>query len=1131
MPSGGAVERRIVTVLFADLVGFTPLSERLDPEDVATVQDAYFGVVRETVARYGGELEKFIGDAVVAVFGIPRARDDDAERAVRAALALSSAVEQLGARIGLEAGDLRLRIGVNTGEVAYVGSGPDRDRIIGDAVNTAARFQTAARPGTVLVGETTFLAVVEAIELEPAGALELKGKGEPVPAWTAVRVRPARSRDHAMGTLRAPMIGRDRELAMLAGELGEVAGAARRRWLVVAPPGVGKTRLVDELAGEARRRGTAFLRARCRPDVLGPYEPVAQLLAAGLAGAGFDRSGWTDDVVRRRGRAAAFVSERLIAAGATPARADVVARETHAVLWPEPSEAPPSGGTADREARFAAWLSALDALVTPSPLLLLCEDVHWAGGDFLAFLEFAVDAEGDRGRLIVATCRPSLLDAAPAWAAGRPEQDRHVLDLSPLSQATAIELVHALVGDAVPPELVERIGERSDGNPLFIEELLRAWASAGLLTVRDGRWVLAEGAGVHLPATVQAIYAAQIDDLPAHAREVVRRASVAGRRFPLAALEPLEVVGGSEGVEVLARRGLVSGPEADTFAGTTNAFRHALLRDAGYGSLARAQRAQLHVRLARWVETVAGDRTAPVAEVVAGHYASALESMPALARQVEGLGRAELEGLAATWFERAGDTALALSAQDAARSLFRRALDLTPAEAILDRARRWERLGDATDYAGDMDEGGRALREAVELYRRAMGEQGGSPDEAEEARAGYARALAALGMVWGQQLRFEEAARLADEGLRVMGRGDDVAVARLLHLRAWSRMLFAVQPGIRQDFERALALARASGDAALELEVAQSLAQLAVEEGEVALDEVLEGNRRIWELALGLGAWQRAVRTMRLNAGMLIEDRTAEAWPLLEEAADLAEAHGLREDVAWIDYGRAEAGFVTGEWDRAWDAAIRALELAERNAYHRAAARTWSVLAPMALARGRRDVLERAAAWFDRYRGIFPPSPYAKLMVGAMDLRFAAAGVRPPDESAGAGAAAAWDEWQGGGSVWDAAETLAEGWIARGELDDVRALLAAMARWHDHPLTGDLGRGTHALIEALLHLAEWRVEPAASTARRAAEAFRRCSAPWWLAKAIRVLEATGAATPELAAEAAEIERSLAIANA
>src|SRR6266511_2683142 len=875
MPSGGAVERRIVTVLFADLVGFTPLSERLDPEDVATVQDAYFGVVRETVARYGGELEKFIGDAVVAVFGIPRARDDDAERAVRAALALSSAVEQLGARIGLEAGDLRLRIGVNTGEVAYVGSGPDRDRIIGDAVNTAARFQTAARPGTVLVGETTFLAVVEAIELEPAGALELKGKGEPVPAWTAVRVRPARSRDHAMGTLRAPMIGRDRELAMLAGELGEVAG-------------------------EARRRGTAFLRARCRPDVLGPYEPVAQLLAAGLAGAGFDRSGWTDDVVRRRGRAAAFVSERLIAAGATPARADVVARETHAVLWPEPSEAPPSGGTADREARFAAWLSALAALVTPSPLLLLCEDVHWAGGDFLAFLEFAVDAEGDRGRLIVATCRPSLLDAAPAWAAGRPEQDRHVLDLSPLSQATAIELVHALVGDAVPPELVERIGERSDGNPLFIEELLRAWASAGLLTVRDGRWVLAEGAGVHLPATVQAIYAAQIDDLPAHA---------------------LEVVGGSEGVEVLARRGLVSGPEADTFAGTTYAFRHALLRDAGYGSLARAQRAQLHVRLARWVETVAGDRTAPVAEVVAGHYASALESMPALARQVEGLGRAELEGLAATWFERAGDTALALSAQDAARSLFRRALDLTPAEAILDRARRWERLGDATDYAGDMDEGGRALREAVELYRRAMGEQGGSPDEAEEARAGYARALAALGMVWGQQLRFEEAARLADEGLRVMGRGDDVAVARLLHLRAWSRMLFAVQPGIRQDFERALALARASGDAALELEVAQSLAQLAVEEGEVALDEVLDGNRRIWELALGLGAWQRAVRTMRLNAGMLIEERTAEGWPLLEEAADLAEAHGLREDVAWIDYGRAEAGFVTGEWDRAWDAA------------------------------------------------------------------------------------------------------------------------------------------------------------------------------------------------------------------
>src|SRR5215211_6796643 len=304
-----ALERRIVSVLFADLVGFTSLSEQLDAEDVVTVQGAYFATVRETVERYGGSLEKFIGDAAMAVFGVPRARDDDGERAVRAGLALAAAVEQLGARIGLDAGALAVRVGVNSGEVVHTpDAGPEEAMVTGDPVNVAARLQAAAGRGEVLLGETTALAVAAAIELGEPQELELKGKAEPVRARRAVAVRAEPSRDLAMGALRAPLLGRASELDRLLGEL-ERAQEEPRLLLVVAPPGVGKTRLVDELAGLAT--GVAVSRARLRPDALAPFDGVAQLLPA-----------------------AAGLEDRLRAAGIASGRARVLCEEALAVLRP-----------------------------------------------------------------------------------------------------------------------------------------------------------------------------------------------------------------------------------------------------------------------------------------------------------------------------------------------------------------------------------------------------------------------------------------------------------------------------------------------------------------------------------------------------------------------------------------------------------------------------------------------------------------------------------------------------------------------------------------------------------------------------------------------------------------------------
>ena len=453
MATERAVERRVVTVLFADLVGFTSLSEELDAEDVTLVQDAYFDVVRETVARHGGQLEKFVGDAAMSVFGAPRVRDDDAERAVRAALALVAAVQRVGAGLGLEPGTLRVRVGVATGETVYGEASTERGPVTGDVVNVAARLQAGGEPETVTIGEITALAVAEAIELERLPPLELKGKSEPVPAWRAVGVYAERSRERALGGLRAPTLGRDDEVAHLRSLVGSTA-----RVTIVAPPGVGKTRLLDELAVAATRG--AVLRARLRPDVLSPFEPVAQLVGGA--------------------RTPGELAELARAAGATDARAAVVAELLGGV---GSAEAHP---TAEREQLFAAWLEGLDAIARERAAVWLIEDVHWASPDLLAFLELAGGSPRSAGRLVVASTRPVLLDERPEWV-----ESGERLDLPLLPPRETEELVRELVGEALPAELVVRVAERSAGNPLFVEELLRTWAAVGILATGEAGWRLA----------------------------------------------------------------------------------------------------------------------------------------------------------------------------------------------------------------------------------------------------------------------------------------------------------------------------------------------------------------------------------------------------------------------------------------------------------------------------------------------------------------------------------------------------------------------------------------------------------------------------------------------------------------
>jgi tetratricopeptide (TPR) repeat protein len=675
------------------------------------------------------------------------------------------------------------------------------------------------------------------------------------------------------------------------------------------------------------------------------------------------------------------------------------------------------------------------------------------------------------------------------------------------------------------------VAKRSDGNPLFIEELLRTWISVGTLTGEGEGWRLADPASeVPLPATVQAIYAGQIDDLPPAARQVARRASVAGRRFPERALEPLEIEKPGEAVETLVRRALLAPVPPDPLLGPAFAYRHALLRDAGYASMAKAERSRLHARLAGWLEQAAGARHGEVAELIATHYASALESAPALAREVaEGLDREAVGGLAARWFERAAEAALAVAAHDAARTLLRRALDFTADDAGGDRARLYRRLGDATAFAGDMDEGAAALKQAADLYAGVMADPIANEQRRAEARAGHAQAIAALGNVWCEQLAFREASSLADEALARIGESQDPATGRLLYLRAWATYCFQVTPSVRDDLERALAIANATNDRELELDSSALLTGTLGDLGEITRPELIDRQAQITALASDLGMWPRVPRELRMQAGMLIEDRASEARPLLERAAEIALAHGLTEDVAWIDYARSELGFVSGDWDAALEAGLRAIELGERNAYHRPVVRTWFVVVAIASARGGRDVVERAHRWFDASRDKFPPSPYAKLMHGAMDGWFGDWGLAVPPPAPLEEVLPIWDESQILPSLFSAAETLCRRWTDADRSKDVERFLDRMGRWNTHPLTTDFGRGTEALIGAQLTAAtSGDPDTAAQRARTALTAYRACRAPWWIRKAIRVLGWAGASTEALRSEADEIEASLGI---
>jgi class 3 adenylate cyclase/tetratricopeptide (TPR) repeat protein len=652
MSNEGRRERKVVSVLFADLVGFTSRAESLDPEDVESILRPYHDRLRAELERRGGTVEKFIGDAVMAVFGAPVAHEDDPERAVRAALAIRDWIR--------DEGELEVRVAVNTGEALVSlesGTGSERGLVAGDVVNTAARLQTAAPVNGVLVGETTYNATSRVIEYREPRPVEAKGKAEPVEAWEALQARSRYGSDVTYST-RTALIGRVRELDLLVDALARVRQqSAPQLVTLVGVPGIGKSRLVRELFAsvDAQPDLIYWRQGRCLPYGEGvAFWALGEILKA-HAGV-LEGEDEKDAIVKLQ----AVVDEAVPA----PDEARWVTKELRPLLGlGDPAEL----GADRRTESFAAWRRFFEGLAELDPLVLVFEDLHWADEGMLDFIDHLVDWAGGVPLLVVATARPELLTRRPGWGGGKP--NAATISLSPLTEAETASLVHGLLDRAVlPAELQSQLLERAGGNPLYAEEFARIAVERGIVAGGNG--------DLPLPESVQGLIAARLDALEDVEKRLLQDAAVVGKVFWLGAVA---AVGGAdrtsaltESLHGLERRDFVRRERRSSIEGDTQySFAHTLVRDVAYSQIPRAERAEKHERAAVWIESFG--RPDDYAELRAHHYASALATARAAGQVAE-----SLEQAARLALRDAGDRAASLNAFAAAVRDYDRALELWP---------------------------------------------------------------------------------------------------------------------------------------------------------------------------------------------------------------------------------------------------------------------------------------------------------------------------------------------------------------------------------------------------------------------------------------------------------------------
>src|SRR5581483_9052704 len=861
-------ERKIVTVLFADLVGFTSRAETLDPEDVEAILGPYHARLRSELERFGGTVEKFIGDAVMALFGAPVAHEDDAERAVRAALAIRDWAR--------DSGDVQVRIAVNTGEAlvslaacADLGAG----MAAGDVVNTTARLQTAAPVNGVLVGETTYRATRHVIDYSDAEAVEAKGKAVPIPAWEASAPR-ARVGSEAVSR-RAPLIGRARERDHLIDAFERARQERSAQFVtIVGVPGIGKSRLVSELLDHAEMLPEPVYWRHGRSLPYGDGVTFWALAEMVKAHAGIVENDAPEEAERKLHTTVA----------------DVVAATEQA--WVEASLRPllgldRSSGDAGQRDRVAAWRKFLESLAEQHPLVLVFEDLHWADAELLDFVDELPEWSEDVPMLVLATARPELLTRRPDWGGGK--RNAVTISLTALAADDTARLIAALLERTVlPAETQTALLDRAGGNPLYAEQFVRMLSERGEL------------AG-DVPENVQAIIAARLDGLPDAEKALLQDAAVVGKVFWTGSLT---AVNGADPTEIeqhlrsLARKDFVRRERRASVDGESEySFNHVLVQDVAYSQIPRSARAEKHTRTGEWIESLG--RASDQAELLAHHYGRALELL-----QASGAASVELE----------------LRARAALRAAGTRAFSLTAFAAAV----RWFEAADAIDAQPDPDRPRALLYHALALHALLDPRRFDLLGEARDALVaagdadGAAEAMVALAEAWWWAGDNARCVDFLDQASVFVRDGSDLSRALVLSQVARFNTLFGQNA---DSVETALESLRLSERLERDDLRSKNLITLGTARTYLPgadLDAAAADTRAGMELARAAGHFDQLSRgVIHLGSNRAIAGDPETAYACVNEAHELAQLRGHRAGIRFCQGNLTDEELMLGAWHEA----------------------------------------------------------------------------------------------------------------------------------------------------------------------------------------------------------------------
>jgi class 3 adenylate cyclase len=901
LPTAGEL-RKTVTVVFSDVANSTRLGERLDPESHRRVMGRYFAAMHGALEHHGGTVEKFIGDAVMAVFGIPVLHEDDALRAVRAAAEMRTALAEVNRDLRRDWDlEIAVRTGINTGEVVAGAPGTSQTLITGDAVVVAKRLEESAGPDEIQLGEGTYRLVREAVDAEPLGSIEAKGKPK-LPAWRLLEVHGA---DATALRLDSPLVGRAGDLRALESSF-ELAEAERgcRLFTVLGPAGIGKSRLVHEFVSWLGKRAT-ILQGRCLPYGDGiTFWPLVEVVkeAAGLTD--LDSAEEAREKIAALlppGEEAQVVSERVAAA---------IGRGEAATARPDET--------------FWAVRRLFESLARERPLVVVIDDVQWAENTLLDLIEYIGGWTSRAPVLLCCLARPDLLELRPSW--GLPKPNATTILLKPLREHETDELIANLLGK-LSLEPKAGIATVAEGNPLFVEELLRMLVDEGLLRRENGGWAATGDLGeLAVPPTIHALLSARLDRLAPEERAVIQRASVVGQVFWWGAVADLSpAVERSEvgaHLQSLVRKELIRHERSNFAAEDAFRFEHILIRDAAYAALPKEARADLHEELAGWLERRAGDRAAEYEEIAGYHLEQAVRYRGELGRREEET--AALAHEAGLRLAAAGRRAVARADASAAASLLGRAVGLL----LQNAPERGELLVDLAEALHETGE----LQQAREVLQQALDGAAASGDDAVEARARLE--LANLRPLFDPGSDALEELQLAGEhAVAVFERlGDDRRLARALLRIADAHWLHCrVTPG-EPLLERAHELATRSGDARELSQIRFALVRAAAL-GPMPAEAAIRRCREILEESAG----DRYAEGVTANALAYLEGMRGsfdEARELAARSRTILEDLGLVLVASVLDVWAGHVELLAGEpaeAERIWRASYETLEqLGER---------------------------------------------------------------------------------------------------------------------------------------------------------------------------------------------------------